>query len=203
MILTRADTNDPGKAQPWSTDWLVRRNPKVYCLVQSIHFPGHSMQGSTSLLVTPRLFEQILETEGNLVGIETPHVDDALEQFRQLAMRGGQAVYLWDPENGITALRQTEMRVPGSKRFSDAMRFILQSMQFGVYLLVDYEDQIKSPNTALLRRFAKTRTGNQRKIVFVTRKLVLPEEIDSLVERLSPMVVSTEKPRLRDGRWVR
>jgi hypothetical protein len=160
------------------------------------------MQESTGVLITPKLFEQILGSDGNLIGIETAQVEDALEQFRQLALRSGQSIYLWDPENGIAAMRQSELRIPGSKRFSDALRFILQSVQFAVYLLIDFEDQIKPPNTALLRRFARVRTGNQRKIVFLAPKLVLPEEIDSLVERFSPGSVSNSPPRLRDGRWV-
>lgn len=161
------------------------------------------MQESASVHVTPRLFEQILDSEGNLIGIETANMDDTLEQFRQLAMRSGQSVYLWDPENGIAALRQSEMRIPGSKRLNDALRFILQSMQFAVYLLIDFDDQIKPPNTALLRRFARIRTGNQRKMVFLSRKLVFPQEIDGLVERLTAGVGSNKRPRLRDGRWVR
>jgi hypothetical protein len=118
-------------------------------------------------------------------------------------MRSGQSVYLWDPDNGIAALRQSELRVPGSKRFNDALRFILQSMQFAVYLLIDFEDQIKPPNTALLRRFARIRTGNQRKMVFLAEKLVFPEEIDPLVQRMTPGMVTSSPPRLRDGRWVR
>lgn len=161
------------------------------------------MQDSASVQVTPRLFEEILNAEGNLIGIETDQMEDTLEQFRQLALRSGQSVYLWDAENGIAALRQSEMRIPGSKRLNDALRFILQSMQFAVYLLIDYEDQIKPPNTALLRRFARIRTGNQRKMVFLSSRLSFPEEIDGLVERLTTGTSSSKRPRLRDGRWVR
>lgn len=161
------------------------------------------MQESASVQVTPRLFEEILNAEGNLIGLETAHMGDTLDQFRQLAMRSGQSVYLWDPENGIAALRQSEMRIPGSKRLNDALRFILQSMQFAVYLLIDFDDQIKPPNTALLRRFARIRTGNQRKMVFLSRKLSFPQEIDELVERLTPGTSTNKRPRLRDGRWVR
>ena len=160
------------------------------------------MQDSTELLVTPKLFEQIVKADGNLVGIETPDVDETIAQFRQLAIRGGQAVYLWDPEAGISALRETELRVPGSKRLPDALRFILQSMQFGVYLLRDFEEQLKPPNTSLLRRLARIRTGNERKLVFIASTLAFPEDLDALVERMSTRGDATARPRLRDGRWV-
>ncbi len=161
------------------------------------------MHDAMDVIVSPKLFEQILGAEGNLIGIETAQIEETLEQFRQQALRSGQSVYLWDPENGIAALRQSELRVPGSKRFNDALRFILQSVQFGVYLLIDFDEQIKPPNTSLLRRFARIRSGNQRKIVFLARSLSFPEEIDSLVERLSTSAKSSSPPRLRDGRWVR
>ncbi|MBX3693265.1 hypothetical protein [Dokdonella sp.] len=160
------------------------------------------MQESTELLVTPKLFEQIVKAEGNLVGIETPNVDETIAQFRQLAIRSGQSVYLWDPENGIAALRESEMRVPGSKRFPDALRFILQSVQFGVYLLRDFEPHVRPPNTALLQRIARIRTDNERKLVFLAQKLALPQAIDALVERMNRAGDTATRPRLRDGRWV-
>ena len=161
------------------------------------------MQDLMDVIVTPKLLEQILDSESNLIGIESAHIEDTLEQFRQLALRSGQSIYLWDPENGIAALRQSELRVPGSKRFNDALRFILQSMQFGIYLLINFEDQIKPPNTSLLRRFARIRSANQRKIVFLSSKLELGDELDGLIERLQMGAGSSAPPRLRDGRWVR
>ena len=165
--------------------------------------PFLTMPQTMDVVVTPKLLDQILDAEANLIGIETPHIEEMLEQFRQLALRSGQSVYLWDPESGIAALRQSELRVPGSKRLNDALRFISQSMQFGVYLMIDFEDQVKPPNNALLRRFARVRSGNQRKIVFLANTLKLPEEIDALVERISTVATSNTPPRLRDGRWVR
>jgi hypothetical protein len=160
------------------------------------------MQETNELLVTPRLFEQILKSESNLLALQANNIGEALAQFRQLAMRNGQSVYSWDPENGIAALRESELRVPGSKRLGDAFRFILQSVQYAIYLFVDYDEQLKPPNTILLRRFARIRTGNQRKIVFVSNDARLPEEIEALVEPLNSVNEVMVRPRLRDGRWV-
>ncbi len=172
------------------------------CADQARHKAFSVVHEPSELLVTPKLFEQIVKAEGNLVGIETPNVDDTIAQFRQLAIRSGQSVYLWDPDNGIAALRESEMRVPGSKRFPDALRFILQSMQFGVYLLRDYESHVRPPNTALLQRIARIRTDNQRKLVFLASKLAFPQGIDALVERMNQVGENALRPRLRDGRWV-
>lgn len=156
----------------------------------------------SELLITPKLFDQILKAEGNVLGLATADVDDSLLQFRQLAVRSGQSVYLWTPENGISSMRETDVHVPGSRRLADALRFILQSLHFGVYLFTHFEDQLKPPATSLLRRIARIRTGNERKLLFVAHTLQFPEDVDSLVERVSPSMGGSFRPRLRDGRWV-
>lgn len=154
------------------------------------------------LLVTPKLFEQMLRAEGNLLGLESRNIADTLAQFQQIAVRTGQSVYLWTPDTGIASLREADVHVPGSKRLADALRFVLQSVQFGVYLFTGFEDQLRPPATSLLRRIARIRTGNERKLLFVAASLEVPDELDGLVERLGGATGDTPHPRLRDGRWV-
>ena len=60
----------------------------------------------------------------------------------------------------------------------------------------------KPPNTSLLRRIARIRTGSERKLVFIATKLDFPDDIDGLVERMSQAGNPSARPRLRDGRWV-
>ena len=47
---------------------------------------------AAEVLVTQKLLEQILKAPGNLIALETTHVDDALVQFRTLAMRTGTSI---------------------------------------------------------------------------------------------------------------
>ena len=54
-----------------------------------------------SVLVTPKLFESLLFADKNLIVMSTSEPSVALSQLRQLAMRGGQAVYVWEPQLGI------------------------------------------------------------------------------------------------------
>jgi len=154
------------------------------------------------VFVTPKLFERIVQSPQNLIAIETPHAADVLAQFRLLALRTGQSVYYWQADAGITSLREREMRVPGSKRVTDALRYILQSMQFGVYLFTDYAEHLRAPNIGLLRQISRIRSGNGRKVVFVGEQVAFPEGLDELVERIPHLQVGQARPRLRDGRWV-
>jgi len=157
---------------------------------------------AAEVFVTPKLFDRIVQSPQNLIAIETADAGDVLAQFRLLALRTGQAVYYWQADAGITSLRERELRVPGSKRVTDALRYILQSMQFGVYLFTDYAEHLRAPNIGLLRQISRIRSGNGRKVVFVGEDVHFPEGLDELVERISHHPVGQTRPRLRDGRWV-
>lgn len=157
---------------------------------------------AAEVFVTPKLFERIVQSPQNLIAIDTPNAVDVLAQFRLLALRTGQSVYYWQADAGITSLREREMRVPGSKRVTDALRYILQSMQFGVYLFTDYAEHLRAPNIGLLRQIARIRSGNGRKVVFVGEHVHMPDGLDELVEHITHTQVGQSRPRLRDGRWV-
>ena len=157
---------------------------------------------SAEAFVTPRLFDRIVQSPRNLVAIETADAAEVLDRMRNLAMRTGQSVYYWQDEAGITSLREREVRVPGSKRVSDALRYILQSMQFGVYLFTDFDDHLRAPNIGLLRQIARSTSGKGRKVVFVGTPLRMPDGLDLLLERIVYEPGVKSRPQLRDGRWI-
>jgi len=154
------------------------------------------------VFVTPKLFERIVQSPQNLIAIDTSQAVDVIAQFRLLALRTGQSVYYWKDDAGITSLRDRDVRVPGSKRVTDALRYILQSMQFGIYLFSDYQEHLRAPNIGLLRQIARTKSGNGRKVVFIGECVSLPEGLDALTDHIEHTPESSGKPRLRDGRWV-
>ena len=154
------------------------------------------------VFVTPKLFDRIVQSPQNLIAIDTSHSADMVAQFRLLALRTGQSVYYWQEDAGITSLRERDVRVPGSKRVTEALRYILQSMQFGIYLFTEYEQHLRAPNVGLLRQIARTKSSNGRKVVFIGERVILPEGLDALTDHIEHMPETTGKPRLRDGRWV-
>jgi len=156
----------------------------------------------TDIAVNAVLFDRILSSKHNLVVVETKDTTQVIEQFRQFARRSGQSIYQWQEEVGITSMRESEVRVPGSKRMTDALRYILQSMHFGIYLFTDVDGHLRPPNTGLLRQIGRARGGNERKVVFVGGSVSLPDSLDEVADRLSHDGVRPTRPRLRDGRWV-
>jgi hypothetical protein len=153
-------------------------------------------------LVTPRLFDAILAASGNLVALETVDAEEAVAQFRQLALRSGRSIYLWDPVRGIRSLREPDVCVAGTQRLADALRYVLQSMHFGVYLFGGFADQLKPPGPVLLRRIARLRGGNARKLVLIGGPFDLPDDVHALFDRLPEIWRARLRPRLRDGRWM-
>lgn len=157
---------------------------------------------TVEVFVTPALFDRIVQSAHNLIAIETSNTADVIAQFRLLALRTGQSVYNWMDEAGIASLRERDLRVPGTKRVTDALRYILQSPQFGVYLFTNYAEHLRPPNTGLLRQIARSRAVSGRKVVFVGEQVQLPEGMDAMVERIAHQPGVRTRPRLRDGRWV-
>lgn len=160
------------------------------------------IEAKTELSVTQKIIDRIVQSPHNLVVLESGNVGETLTQMRMLAIRGGTSIYAWDPEAGIASLRESGLNVPGSKRLTDALRYVLQSMQFGIYLFVDFNEHIKPADTLLLRRISRMHTANQRKLVFIGCDFELPEELDGMFDRLTAQTEQQHRLRLRDGRWV-
>ena len=160
------------------------------------------VESKAELPLVQKLLDRIVQSPHPLVVLQTPHVAETLAQMRVLAMRGGTSIYAWEPDSGLASLRESGLHVPGSKRMTDALRYVLQSMHFGIYLFTGFEDHLKPPDTVLLRRISRIHTGNERKIVFLGANLSVPEEIEGSLQRLNPDSEVRSPPRLRDGRWV-
>lgn len=160
------------------------------------------VEDKTGLPIVRRLLERIVESPVHLITLETLRCDETVAQLRVLAMREGTSIYAWEPEVGLTSLRESGLNVPGSKRLTDALRYVMQSLHFGIYLFTGCAGAMKPVDTLLLRRISRMQSVNERKLVFIGSHVDMPEELDGMLERL---VVDNElRPqlRLRDGRWV-
>ncbi|MBZ0222873.1 MAG: hypothetical protein IT467_10280 [Dokdonella sp.] len=156
----------------------------------------------TELPIIQKLFERIVQSPEHVIALDTDNPDELLAQMRMLAIRGGTSIYAWDPEGGITPLREAGLYVPGTKRLADALRYVLQSMHFGVYLFMAFEEFLRPAETLFLRRISRTAMRSERKVVFVGHQVALPEELDGVYQALSMAPHASQRLRLRDGRWV-
>ncbi len=162
-----------------------------------------SLRTSGDQRVPDRLYEQLLDANNNLVLIETPFVDDVLGHLRQMAQRRGHSIYSWNAELGLVSLREHGITVSGSKRLSEALRFVLQSSHFGVYVFPAEKGEFTPQILALLRQIARGKHGGDKRVVVLGAKLEISSPLDKLARVFVHRHGLADRLRLRDGRWIR
>ena len=163
----------------------------------------------SSLFVTPELFERIVASERNLIGIETRRPDEVLEQFRRFAVMASRAIYFWEDGLGLVSLREESVIVPGTTRLIEALRHIHTTLHFGVYMFRGLPESLRFSSmrgqcVAAIRQFARGRwqDANMRKLVLFDLRTGLGEGLDQYIERIVDAPDQVKRLRLRDGRWI-
>jgi len=123
-------------------------------------------------------------------------------QFRALARSTGQAMYLWQPDTGLGSLRDAQVRVPDCQRLGNALRYMQQSIHFGIYFLVGLELPLSAMDATLLRQLARMPKEHLRRVVLIDVPIALVEHLGELAMRLNSTDSSPKRLRLRDGRWL-
>jgi hypothetical protein len=148
------------------------------------------------------ILERILAARWNLIALEGGDEVGLIDQMRLLVRRSGQAIYLWNPENGLGNLREEHSGLPGSQRLNIALRYVQQSNHFGVYLLQRPPLPLAMGDATLLRQLARANTGHVRRIVLLDPPQTLVASFNDVLVRLSCQPEAARRPRLRDGRWL-
>lgn len=148
------------------------------------------------------ILERILSARGNLIALDGGEAVDLVGQLRPLVRRSGQAVYLWNPELGLGNLREEHVALPGSQRLNIALRYMLQSNHFGVYILQRLPMPLPMADATLLRQLARSATGHVRRVVLLDPAESLVASFNDVMVRLSCQPKPAQRPRLRDGRWM-
>ena len=148
------------------------------------------------------IFERILGASSGLIVLDSTDVHALIEQFRAIARHTGQAVYLWQPDTGLGSLRDVHVRVPDCQRLGNALRYMQQSMHFGVYFLVGLELPLSSMDATLLRQLARMPKEHLRRVVLIDIPTALVEHLGELAVHLSDADSQPRRLRLRDGRWL-
>lgn len=147
-------------------------------------------------------FQRIVDAKRAVVVLETGHAEEMIVQFRRLAQRSGQVMYLWRESDGLHSLREGEVAVPGCVRVADTLRYVMQSMHFGVYLLADMAPPVKPTVMSLLRQIARVQTPYVRRVVLMTQTPALASVLEDVAVSIDCDHARAVRPRLRDGRWV-
>jgi len=153
--------------------------------------------------VPERLYEQLLDSPSNLVLVDTPFPAELLAHLRLMAQRRGHSIYHWNQDAGLTSLREHGITVAGSKRIAEALRFVLQSGHFGIYVFPADRQEFTPQVLALLRQIARGKEGGDKRVVVLGTALDMPSALGQLAFLLMHRHGPSRRLRLRDGRWIR
>ena len=151
--------------------------------------------------ITSALLNRILDSEHSLVLLRCADGDQLREQLRLHSIRTGQALYVWNDGDGLRSVREGQMPVPGSRRFIDALRYVTQSVHFGLYFFTGYPQPFDATTIPLLRQVAKLGGDRVRRVVLLDPETALPPAVEFC--EMGWNDGANARPRLRDGRWVR
>lgn len=148
------------------------------------------------------LLKRVVRAPSGLVLLQGGNSAALVAHFRTIARRSGQAVYLWQPSVGMSSLRDLHAPVPGCERLGSALRYVLQSMHFGIYLLAGIELPLSAGNRHLLEQVAIEPSGHLRRVVVLDPSDAVVAHLASSAVAIDASATSTPGLRLRDGRWL-
>lgn len=148
------------------------------------------------------VFGRILETTSGLVVLDSVDIRATIIQFRALARRTGQAAYVWEPVIGMRSLRDVHARFPDCQRFGGVLRYVRQSLHFGVYFLVGLELPLSTADARALRQLARAPADYVRRVVLISPPAALVEHLGDLADHLRYDNAKPRHLRMRDGRWL-
>lgn len=161
-----------------------------------------SMAGTTPSHAGSEIIERILAAGSGLIVMNCADTPALIEQIGRVARHSGQAVYLWQPDSGLSSLREAHSRVPDCVRLGNALRYMQQSLHFGVYFLGGLELPLSSADAGLLRQLAQMTGPHVRRVVLLDPPDALSEHLGELAEHLDDVDRRPRRLRLRDGRWM-
>jgi len=149
-----------------------------------------------------KVYEDVLESSSPIIALHTKDVEAALVQFRLLCRQTGKSIYHWSDRQGLISLKATDISVPGCRKLADALRYIDQSMHYGIYVLTHFERHLRGASLDNLLSIASTNNSEQRRVVLLGMDFALPGLLSESVLSLFETDIKATKLRLRDGRWV-
>ena len=138
---------------------------KVKVSAPATNEPELLLRTSGDERVPERLYDQVLDSPGNLVLLESPFPEELLAHMRLMSQRRGHSIYAWNHETGLASLREHGITVAGSKRLAEALRFVLQSGHFGVYVFPAERGEFTAQVLALMRQIARGKEGGDKRVV--------------------------------------
>ena len=149
------------------------------------------------------LHQHIEDSPSILIALYCRGAAEVVKAFEGYSRRHGTTFYAWTMDRGLISLREDGIVVPGSRRLGEALRYVQQSVHFGIYLLPVAGQQLTPPTIAQLRQITRASDGVIKRVVLLNEGGDLPASILEYCAHIQLQPRSSARLRLRDGHWVR
>ena len=149
-----------------------------------------------------KFFESLLESESPVIALDVDELEDALLHLRSLSRSTGRSFYAWNETTGLCSMKDSEITVPGCSKFIDALRYISNSLHYGIYIFSGFENQLTHNTQEALRKITKNTGQLKYTIILIGAGLKLPGILNDFIETISHKESDRPQLKLRDGRWL-
>ncbi len=130
--------------------------------------------------------DTLLDAGHRFILFEETDVGALLELFEHLDRSTGKASYQWLPEQGLRRLTAEFIPIPETSRLSDALDYIHDRRQYGVFLLPELGKELKQPDIVKrIEAIATNETEPRRVLVLYGGNLHLPNRLRGLAVQIS------------------
>ena len=152
--------------------------------------------------MTSTFYDRLLERESPVIALDCEDPESALIQFRLTSRRSGRSIYHWTEGGGLQSLKASDIAVPGTRPLVEALRYVVQTMHYGIYVMSGFERQMSSTPMNYLIQLATEPQSDERKVILIGTGLRLPRPLLRVADLISESERQALTLRLRDGRWL-
>jgi hypothetical protein len=145
----------------------------------------------------------IEESPTTLVCLYSRAIPETVQALEHYSRRRGSTLYAWTLDRGLISLREVGMVVPASRRLGEALRYVQQSVHFGIYLVPVDGQALTPPIVAQMRQIARANDGVLKRVVLLTEQAEIPSSLIEYCSHIQMQPRASAHLRLRDGRWIR
>lgn len=122
--------------------------------------------------------QRVVDSSYRIGAVETAYPEKVIALFKRLTMTTGQAVYHWQPDNGLYRLGAEHILIPRTRSPNDVLSYIQAARHYGVYVLEDFEqslqrESIQGQIEAIIRKDDDVR----RLVLFLGHRVAMPERL--------------------------
>lgn len=145
-------------------------------------------------MASASVLKKLVESETQLVSIETDDIRRISDILWKLSMSMGWALYNWSQTNGLYRIGMDHIFIPRTDTPAGMLNYILRSNHFGIYLLQNFNQHINNPNIQkMIYSIAEKDDGIRRLLVLLDEKAVIPTTLEEYILRIKHKKPSSNK----------